>query len=127
MACAIAFEFYVSKNFAGRYLAKLRWATYVVDGKTYYYFESMPKDGVSKADNIVFWAGMWFSAIYYPLIALGSLLLIKFVDAPIYILGAFAGIMNLIAYIRCSKDAQKKMKSMASDMASKAGQAYINN
>ena len=41
----IAFNFYNTKNFAGRYLGKIRWHTYVVDGKTYYYFENMLKDG----------------------------------------------------------------------------------
>ena len=40
----IAINFYNNKNFAGRYLGRLRWHTYVVEGKTYYYFESMPKD-----------------------------------------------------------------------------------
>ena len=39
----IALMFYHNKNFAGRYLSKLRYFTYVVDGKTYYYFEAGDK------------------------------------------------------------------------------------
>lgn len=61
----IAITFYHNKNFAGRYLSKLRYFTYVVDGKTYYYFESGNKDEVRKFDNIVFWTCIWLIPIYY--------------------------------------------------------------
>lgn len=37
----IGISFYHNKNFAGRYLGKLRWHMYSVDGKGYYYFEAL--------------------------------------------------------------------------------------
>lgn len=72
----IAITFYHNKNFAGRYLSKLRYFTYVVDGKTYYYFESGDKKEVKKCDNIVFWVCIWVIPFYYILLTIAYALTI---------------------------------------------------
>lgn len=116
----IAVNFYNTKNFAGRYLGRLRWHTYVVEGKTYYYFESMPKDDQGKVDNAVFWICLWFPAVYYVVLTIAYIFTVQVVNLPITIVGAIASIVNLSAYIRCSSDAKRKMKAMAAQVGRKA-------
>ncbi|KAH0570603.1 hypothetical protein SS50377_26887 [Spironucleus salmonicida] len=124
-AVGIVLDFYTSKNLAGRYLAGIRWHTYVVEGKTYYYFES--KDIVmSKLDKSVFWGGMWFSPIYYLAFTFADFFTFGFLKLPLDILGMFATGSNLIAYLRCSKDAKAKMKEMAQGVTKQAATAAVD-
>ena len=116
----IAVNFYNTKNFAGRYLGRLRWHTYVVEGKTYYYFESMPKDDQGKLDNTIFWICLWFPSIYYIVLTIAYIFTMQLTNLPITIVGAIASIVNLGAYIRCSSDAKRKMKAMAAKVGQQA-------
>ncbi|CAL5970617.1 Golgi_apparatus membrane protein TVP23 homolog [Hexamita inflata] len=121
-AVGIGLGFYNTKNFAGRYLGKLRWHTYTVEGKTYYYFESMSKEGQSKLDNVVFWTGLWFTPVYFIVISIAYILTLQATSIPITIVGSIAGFVNLSAYIRCSNDYKKKLKGMASDIGKQYAQ-----
>ena len=122
----IAFNFYNTKNFAGRFLGKLRWHTYSVEGKTYYYFESMAKDGQSKLDSIVFWSCLWFTPAYYLALTIADIIIVtRIMQIPVTIVGMIAGIVNLSAYMRCSQDAKKKLREMGTDIMVKAAQQKL--
>ena len=127
-ALGIAMDFYNTKNYAGRFLGKMRWHTYVVDKRQYYYFESLPVHEQSKFDKWVFWGGLWLGVIYYAALILTYFVTLKFTSLPIVIAGFMAGLVNLQGYIRCSQDAAKKNASnFASKMMYKAFDTVLNS
>eukprot|EP00703_Trepomonas_sp_PC1_P001091 JAP95515.1 Transmembrane domain-containing protein [Trepomonas sp. PC1] len=122
MFIGIAVQFYETKNFAGRYLAGLRWHTYTVEGKTYYYFEQRNQEEVSKCDKSVFWGCLWGMVVLYALetiVYLFSILTanIKLLAyTPIAVIGEISSVLNLMGYIKCSSDYKKKLKSMGTEI-----------
>ena len=65
---------------------------------------------MSKMERAIFWGGMWFSPIYYLAMIIAYLLTIKWISIPLNILGLLTSGSNLMAYLKCSKDARTRMK-----------------
>ena len=103
----IAILYYHMKNFAGRFLGRLRWHTYIVEGKTYFYYENLPLADRSTLDNWVFWSCLWFSVLFNILRVVLNVLGFDLLATFIAIIGFVAGIGNLAPYIKCSREAKK--------------------
>ena len=97
------------KNFAGRFLGKLRWHTYIVEGKTYFYYENLPVSERSTLDNWVFWSCLWFSVLFNILRVVLNVLGFDLLATFIAVIGFVAGTGNLAPYIKCSREAKKTM------------------
>ena len=116
-----ACDFWIMKNIAGRQLVGLRWWNEVKEnGEEVWIFESKNEKRESNVDVNVFWiclyvnAGGWLILFVYEVITLTPTWSII-----AFIMLVFAG-MNLYGYFKCSKDQQRKFKTIGSKFAVKA-------
>ena len=80
---------------------------------------------MSKLEKSIFWGGMWFSPIYYLAVVIAYLLTFKWVSVPLNILGMLTSGSNLMAYLKCSKDARMRMKMVQTQVKAKATDAAM--
>ena len=120
----LAFDFWTVKNVSGRLLVGLRWWSYVKpDGVNEWIFESLEDMAeVSNFDSRIFWGALYVTPLLWlALLGLGILRL-KFEYMPIVLAAIAMSTANIVGYMKCSRDADAKMKNMvASGMASGAG------
>ncbi|KAK2571725.1 Golgi apparatus membrane protein TVP23-like protein B [Acropora cervicornis] len=88
----LSFDFWTVKNVSGRLLVGLRWWNYVdEDGNSHWVFESRKNNkSVTTAESRVFWLGLLVVAV-----------------------GLSLNGANLVGYVRCKKDAGKKITTFA--------------
>ncbi|KAL0248803.1 hypothetical protein GEMRC1_004037 [Eukaryota sp. GEM-RC1] len=118
----LAFDFWTVKNVTGRLLVGLRyWNKINDDGSSEWVFESLDDPSIiSPSDARFFWTVL----ISYPIIwvALVFLRAILFIGLDTYVsvlsvIAIIFGTTNAVGYIRCRRDAKKKV---AGYLASKA-------
>ncbi|KAL0207946.1 hypothetical protein P9112_010533 [Eukaryota sp. TZLM1-RC] len=118
----LACDFWTVKNVTGRLLVGLRyWNKINEDGSSEWVFESLSDPSViSASDTRVFWTVL----ISYPFVWIGLILLrtLLFLGMDTYhmilaVVGIIFGMTNAIGYIKCRKDAKKRL---AGYLASKA-------
>ncbi|EFA78689.1 hypothetical protein PPL_08150 [Heterostelium album PN500] len=115
--CA-AFDFWTVKNVSGRLLVGLRWWNEIKeDGTDRWIFESLEnKSQINQHESFLFWVGVigaplvWILLTIFSIISLLSLSFGWLVVDVVCL--ALTGV-NVIGYIKCAKDARKKVKGMA--------------
>ncbi|XP_073246482.1 Golgi apparatus membrane protein TVP23 homolog B-like [Porites lutea] len=111
----LSFDFWTVKNVTGRLLVGLRWWNYIdEDGNSHWVFESKKNDkSVTTAESRVFWLGLVICPLIWMLFLVAALFSLKFKWLLVVAVGLTLNIANLIGYIRCKKDAGKKITTFA--------------
>ncbi|EGG20572.1 hypothetical protein DFA_00433 [Cavenderia fasciculata] len=113
-----AFDFWTVKNVSGRLLAGLRWWNEIQpDGSDKWHYESTNnKASVNQSESFLFWVGLIGCPLVWAVFTVFSIFsLLKFsfgwlvVDIICLALSGY----NVYSYIKCAKDARKKVKGMA--------------
>lgn len=115
-----AADFWTVKNVSGRLLVGLRWWNEIKDdGTNEWIFESAADAAkVNSFDNYFF----WITTMGYPLFWVVLLIFSSISRMPMPILGIVLGGANALGYVKCRKDAKKKVASfVASQAASNPG------
>ncbi|KAK5577738.1 hypothetical protein RB653_002686 [Dictyostelium firmibasis] len=110
-----AFDFWVTKNVTGRKLVGLRWWNQIRDdGSNNWVFESVQdKSQVNPAESLMFWIPVLAFAAGWFVFAIISLFGLSFLWLVVEIVCFLLAGANLLGYIKCAKDARKKVKGMA--------------
>lgn len=120
----LAFDFWTVKNVSGRLLVGLRWWSYVKpDGVNEWIFESLEDMAeISNFDSRLFWGALYVTPLVWAILLILGILRFKFEYMPIVVAAIAMSMANIIGYMKCSSDADAKMKNMmASGMRSGAG------
>ena len=125
----LAFDFWTVKNISGRLLVGLRWWSSVKDdGKTEWIFESLhDMNEISALDSRVFWGALYATPVVWALLLLVVLLRLNFQYVPVVIVALAMSTANLLGYLRCSSDAQNKLKGMVRDGMHQASMSALGN
>lgn len=112
MVCllTLTFDFWFTKNVAGRILSLYRWHSYVVEGKTYYYFETSDSDEVAKFDRVMFWFGVWLSPVYWVIFFIVQFFTLKLWLLPVPIIGVIVSSVNVAGYVKCWKEKRRRIR-----------------
>lgn len=113
----IAFDFWTVKNVTGRLLAGLRWWNEInEDGSNRWVFESLSaeqREALDSHESMVFWISLFVTPAVWCLFFLSTLLPPK-VEYMVIVLVALAlNFANVIGYMKCRKDAKKKVEGAA--------------
>ncbi|XP_068672321.1 Golgi apparatus membrane protein TVP23 homolog B-like isoform X1 [Montipora foliosa] len=108
-------DFWTVKNVTGRLLVGLRWWNYVdEDGNSHWVFESKKNDkNVSSAESRVFWLGLVICPLVWMFFLVAALFSLKFKWLLVVAVGLSLNVANLVGYVRCKKDAGKKITTFA--------------
>jgi hypothetical protein len=116
-----SFDFWVTKNVAGRRLVGLRWWNEVKDdGTEVWIYESKNEVKEANADSRIFWTCTYASAIAWAIIFIWDIISFKWIWAIIaFICFLFAG-TNLYGFFKCSKQQQSNLTDLGTNAAKKA-------
>jgi len=113
----IAFDFWTVKNVTGRLLAGLRWWNEIKeDGSNLWIFESLPqqeRDALDSRESMVFWISLFVTPAVWVLFLLGCLLPPKPSYIVIVLVALALNSANVVGYMKCRKDAKKKLEGAA--------------
>jgi len=110
----LSFDFWTVKNVSGRLLVGLRWWNEVSDdGASHWIFESHEDDRIiSSTDKSIFWFALLLTPLIWGFFTISALfskqkyLIIIFVAMSM-------NMSNVVGYLKCAKDAQKKLRGIA--------------
>jgi hypothetical protein len=110
----LACDFWTVKNVSGRLLVGLRWWSHTKsDGTNEWIFESLEDMAeISSFDSRLFWWGLYLTPLLWVLLLVLGILRLKFEYVPIILAAISMSMANIIGYMKCSSDADAKMKSM---------------
>ncbi|XP_046855374.1 Golgi apparatus membrane protein TVP23 homolog B-like [Xenia sp. Carnegie-2017] len=110
----LSIDFWTVKNISGRLLVGLRWWNYIdEDGESHWVFESHKNKTVSSLESRIFWLALIIPPLIWIFLFVTSLATLKFqwmITVGVAISLNFA---NLFGYVKCKKDASKKLRNMA--------------
>ena len=102
----LAFDFWVVKNVSGRFLAGLRWWSFVKeDGSNDWVFEALDqnKQNQLKASDVnFFWNSLYFFAAYWLISGFFNLLTLNTNNLVVCLIGSTFSLTNVMAYRKCS-------------------------
>jgi hypothetical protein len=109
----LAADFWAVKNVTGRLLVGLRWWNRMrEDGQNEWIFESSPTHAdVPALDRRVFWWSLYLAPSLFSLFFVAAFLSLSWDWALVAAMAAGLTGANLIGYIRCSSDAQKRIQA----------------
>jgi len=112
--CA-AFDFWTVKNVTGRLLVGLRWWNEIKDdGTNQWFFESVQnKSQINSHESLLFWVATLVTPALWALFSLFLIFRLKLVWLIVNLVCIALSGANLVGYIKCAKDARKKVKGMA--------------
>ena len=113
-----AADFWYTKNISGRILVGLKWYTYI-DSATGYekygsYIKNEKKTG---SDPKIFWISLYASTGGWVFFFVWELIRLKFMWASISFIAAFINFTNTYGYMRCSKEQEKVIKNLITNVA----------
>ncbi len=110
----LAFDFWTVKNVSGRLLVGLRWWSYVKpDGTNEWIFESLEDMAeISTFDSRLFWWGLYITPAVWIMLLILGILRLKFEYIPIVLAAVAMSMANIVGYMKCSRDAESRMKTM---------------
>lgn len=115
----LAADFWTVKNVSGRLLVGLRWWNEVKeDGTNVWTFESgVDTSLVNAFDSTFFWTTTFGNVVVWGVFAFFSIT--SFSSLPLCILALILGGANALGYIKCRKDARKKVTNFLVGQAAK--------
>ena len=116
---ALAFDFWVVKNVSGRLLVGLRWWNEVTDdGSSTWIFESLSDTSrIRTFDSRLFWVSLFLTPLIWSILGTLALLQLKLGWTLLVIVALVLSAANIIGYLKCAKDARKKLRNMAARFA----------
>jgi len=111
----LALDFWTTKNVSGRLLVGLRWWNEVrEDGTNVWIFESAANDAQTHpVQSKVFWIALIVYPIVWGALLLAQIIAAKWNWAILCTLGVVLAGANVTGYIKCARDARKKVQEMA--------------
>jgi len=112
----VAFDFWTVKNVTGRLMVGLRWWNDIKeDGTNEWVFESVEdKSQLSQSETMVFWISLFVAPAVWIIFFITGLLTLKFGWLLIVCVALALSIANIVGYLKCAKDAKKKIQNAAS-------------
>ncbi|KAK9265677.1 hypothetical protein L1049_004558 [Liquidambar formosana] len=113
-----ALDFWVVKNVTGRILVGLRWWNEVnEEGESLWKFECLDQESLArmnKKDSLLFWWALYLNAVAW--VFLGFFSVIRFEPDYALVVGLCLSlsIANIIGFMKCQKDAKKRIQAFAS-------------
>eukprot|EP01130_Rhizamoeba_saxonica_P000223 TRINITY_DN10211_c0_g1_i1.p1 TRINITY_DN10211_c0_g1~~TRINITY_DN10211_c0_g1_i1.p1 ORF type:complete len:200 (-),score=31.87 TRINITY_DN10211_c0_g1_i1:60-599(-) len=122
----ISFDFWTTKNITGRLLVGLRWWNEVQeDGTNVWIFESLEKEAfIHPIESKLFWGGLFISPLVWSIVGLSQLFTFAWNWAILCGLGVAMNGANVVGYIKCAREAKKKVQKMATEFMVKQA---VNN
>lgn len=113
-----AVDFWTVKNVTGRLLVGLRWWNYIDDaGNSHWRFESHEGDRVIHSqDSNAFWAVLFVTPVIWLVLAIAAFVTFSFMWGLLTLVGFGLNAVNVMGYIKCKKDAGKKLSALAGSM-----------
>ena len=105
-------DFYVVKNFSGRYLVGLRWWSVIsADGlsNTFRFEKTNHPEKVTKADSRIFWSFQVLNTVIWLLFVVFCVFGLRLIWLFVTIVGCSLSAYNLYAYIQAAKDSNTAM------------------
>lgn len=108
-------DFWITKNISGRLLVGLRWWNEVTDEGSNWRFESLEEGQrtINKKDSICFWWLLYIMPFAWILLALLAFLRLNIAYLLIVVVAVVLSGANVVGYVKCSKQASKQLKEMA--------------
>jgi len=112
----VAFDFWTVKNVTGRLMVGLRWWNEIKeDGTNHWIFESVEdKSVLNQTETMIFWISLFVTPAVWVVFFITGLLTLKFGWLLIVCVALALSFANIIGYLKCAKDAKKKIQSAAS-------------
>jgi len=111
----LALDFWVTKNVSGRLLVGLRWWNEVKeDGTSVWIFESAASDAQTHpVQSKLFWIALLVAPVVWAVFLLVQLFTAQWNWAILCTLAVILSAANVTGYIKCARDARKKIQEMA--------------
>uniref|UniRef100_A0A7S3W5D6 Golgi apparatus membrane protein TVP23 homolog n=1 Tax=Strombidinopsis acuminata TaxID=141414 RepID=A0A7S3W5D6_9SPIT len=118
-----ALDLWTVKNVTGRLLVGLRWWNEIdAEGVSHWRFESFEEQRfVHPTDSNVFWLTLFTAPAIWLLLAIGCMLTIKVQWLLLTVVALGMNGINVVGYIKCKKDARKKLQALGGSMAQEYG------
>jgi len=112
----LSFDLWTTKNVTGRLLVGLRWWNEVKeDGTNVWIFESLEQESlINPAESKMFWISLFIPPIAWFIIGIFQILT-HFNWAILCALGVALSVSNCVGYVKCARDAKRKVKQMATE------------
>jgi len=112
----LAFDFWTVKNITGRLMVGMRWWNEIKDdGSSEWIFESLEdKSSISGTEKVIFWAALFCAPTIWLIFAVISFFSFSFQWFLLVCVALALSFANIIGYVKCAKDARKKISNMAS-------------
>jgi len=113
----LAFDFWTTKNVTGRLLVGLRWWNEVrEDGTNVWVFESLEDRALLNPHEVrLFWICLFVPCVVWLIFAIAAFFsfLTELQWLLLSILALVLNLANVIGYIKCARDARRKLKALA--------------
>ena len=119
-----ALDLWTVKNVTGRLLVGLRWWNEVdeASGRSHWRFESFEEQRfVHATDSTVFWTALFVAPALWLLLALGCVLTLKLHWLVLVVVCLGMTGINVYGYVKCKKDARKKIAALSGSVAQEYG------
>lgn len=125
----LAFDFWTVKNVSGRLLVGLRWWSLTnEDGSTDFHYESLhDMTEISPMDSRIFWWGMYASMGAWCFFLFIGALRLNFTYIPLVLVAISMTGANLWGYMKCSADADQKLRKFQQGMSAVAAKTFDNS
>lgn len=109
-------DFWITKNVSGRLLVGLRWWNEVTDDGGNWRFESLAEGqrAINKKDSACFWWTLYVMPVAWLVMGILALVRLKFEYLLVVIVAVVLTGSNVIGFTKCSKQASKQIRDMAS-------------
>jgi hypothetical protein len=113
----VAFDFWTVKNVTGRRLAGLRWWNEINDdGTNRWVFESLQdRSSLDTGESMIFWISLFVTPAVWILFLLSAILPPKPSYLVIVLVALSLNCANVVGYMKCRKDAKKKLEGAATN------------
>jgi len=111
----MALDFWTTKNVSGRLLVGLRWWNEIKeDGTSVWIFESAASEAqIHPVQSKLFWISLIVNPVVWGILLLSSIISAKWNWSILCALGVILAAANVTGYIKCARDARKKVQDMA--------------
>mmetsp|Transcript_10995 Transcript_10995/g.22223 ORF Transcript_10995/g.22223 Transcript_10995/m.22223 type:complete len:210 (-) Transcript_10995:416-1045(-) len=121
-----ALDFWTVKNVSGRLLVGLRWWNVIdEDGKSHWQFQSFEDQRfIHSVDSNVFWVTLFVAPAVWVFMAFAAALTLRFMWLLLTLVALACCAINTVGYVRCKRDAAKKLTNLGGAVLSRGLQAW---
>jgi len=121
-----ALDFWTVKNITGRLLVGLRWCNFIDEaGKSHWHFLSFEDQRViHPTDSNVFWVALFLAPCIWVLIAITTVLTLRFMWLVLVLVALGLTSMNTLGYVKCKRDAGRKLSALGGTVLTKGFEVW---